>query len=87
MVDNMENFLVDLGFRNVRARHQNDELHIEVDRSMVDRFEDTHLQNIVLKRALEIGYKQVSVDLEGYGRGKANGIRNPVKNLKTLRSH
>ncbi len=72
MVDNMENFLQDLGFRNIRARHQNKTLKIEVSSSDIKQFFSDKLRKKVIRHAKELGYQYVTVDLEGYRQGSLN---------------
>ncbi len=74
MVDELENFMFDLGFRNIRARHQGSTLKIEVGPTHLKRFfeEETRVQ--VVKKAKSLGYKYVTVDLEGYRQGSLNEV-------------
>ncbi len=72
MVDAAENFLYDQGFRNIRARHQNKTLKIEVDPSQIARFFEEDVRQHILQQMKEIGYTYVTVDLEGYRRGSLN---------------
>ena len=72
MVDAAENYLSDLGFRNIRARHEKDSIRIEVSPSQIRLFGDDDLRMKVLTRMKELGYRYVSVDLEGYRQGSLN---------------
>ena len=72
MVDEAENFLADLGFRNIRARHEKNALRIEVSAHQIALFANEDLRLNVLRRMKEIGYQHVSVDLEGYRQGSLN---------------
>lgn len=74
MVDEMENFLRDLGFKNVRARHQNKTLKIEVIPVDIKRFFDDSVRNRIIEFAKKIGYTYVTVDLEGYRQGSMNEV-------------
>ena len=71
-VDKLENFLTDLGFRNIRARHIGNSVRIEVDPSMVNRLKNPDLLKKVTRYALNLGYDSVSVDPDGYRRGSLN---------------
>jgi uncharacterized protein len=72
MVDAAENFLSDLGFKNIRARHEKDSIRIEVSPSQIKLFTDDNLRMKVLTRMKELGYHYISLDLEGYRQGSLN---------------
>jgi len=72
MVDRAENFLSDLGFHNIRARHTGNTLKIEVSPEDINRFFDPALREKVIRGGKKIGYTYVTVDLEGYRRGSMN---------------
>ncbi len=72
MVDAAENFLSDLGFKNIRARHEKNSIRIEVSPSQIRLFADDSLRMRVLTRMKELGYQYVSLDLEGYRQGSLN---------------
>ena len=74
MVDELENYLFDLGFRNIRARHQNTTLKIEVSPAYIRRFFEDDTRQKVLAKAKAIGYKYVTIDLEGYRQGSLNEV-------------
>lgn len=77
MVDEAENFLYDLGFRNIRARHEKNTLRIEVSASQISRFADDELRREVVRRMKQIGYQYVALDLEGYRQGSLNETPEP----------
>lgn len=72
MVDAAENFLADLGFKNIRARHEKDSIRIEVSPSQIKLFTDDILRQKVLTKMKELGYHYISLDLEGYRQGSLN---------------
>ncbi|NOY36112.1 MAG: ATP-dependent sacrificial sulfur transferase LarE [Chlorobi bacterium] len=72
MVDEMENLLADLGFRNIRARHMGNALKIEVDQTLISGLLEPETRKIVTEKAKLLGFKTVSVDMEGYRRGSLN---------------
>ena len=74
MVDSMENFLQDLGFRNIRARHHNNTLKIEVSSSDIGYFLSEDLRKKVIGQAKKLGYRYVTLDLEGYRQGSLNAV-------------
>ena len=85
MVDAAENFLSDLGFRNIRARHEKNSLRIEVSPSQIKLFADDAVREKVLEAMKSIGYRYVSLDLEGYRQGSLNEAVKTVADPATLR--
>lgn len=74
IVDEIENYLYDLGFRSIRARHQKNTLKIEVLPSQIAKFFQEDVRLNVLNKAKGLGYKYVTVDLEGYRQGSMNEV-------------
>lgn len=72
MVDKAEQFLLDLGFRQVRVRHHGGLARIEVDDTDFNRFADNQIRNKVYLRYKELGFIHVSLDLKGYRTGSMN---------------
>lgn len=78
MVDAAENYLADLGFSHIRARHEKNTLRIEIDPSQIKLIADDNLRLGLVAKMKELGYHYVSIDLEGYRQGSMN---EPVKML------
>jgi uncharacterized protein len=72
MVDQAENYLTDLGFRYIRARHKDNSIKIEVDPGQVSLLMESATRDKVEKFMRSIGYEEISIDPEGYRRGKLN---------------
>ena len=72
MVDEAEQFLRELGFRQVRVRHHGDIARIEVEADELPRLLDPGLRKQIAERFKEIGYLYVTVDIEGYRTGSMN---------------
>ncbi|MFC2115696.1 ATP-dependent sacrificial sulfur transferase LarE [Bacteroidota bacterium] len=72
MVDEAENFLTDLGFRYIRARHKGSSVKIEVDPKQVSRLMEATTWEKVENHLKSLGYEEVSIDSEGYRQGKLN---------------
>ncbi len=72
MIDEMENYLYDIGFHYVRARYNNKTLKIEVSSQDVNRFFENEVRLNVIEKAKLIGFAIVTVDLEGYRQGSMN---------------
>ncbi len=72
MVDKAEQFLLDLGFRQVRVRHHGDLARIEVGPQERGRFFEDELMEKVYTEFKKIGFTYVSLDLKGYRTGSMN---------------
>ncbi|MBA7556999.1 hypothetical protein ES705_49727 [subsurface metagenome] len=72
MVDMAEAFLSDLGFRNIRARHTGRAVRIEVDPDQVSQILDTGMKDRIETYLKSIGYEEITIDPDGYRRGKLN---------------
>jgi len=71
MVERAEEYMHDLGFKVVRVRyHYPDIARIEVLKESLKSLLDKQVIDSVVKRFKEIGFKRVSVDIEGYDCGK-----------------
>lgn len=76
MIEQAENLLRDLGFRDVRVRHhelRNGQLaRIEVGVAELPKLLENDAAGNVSSELKKIGYTQVTVDLQGYRRGSLN---------------
>ena len=72
MVDAAENFLTDLGFNNIRARHEKNTIRIEIAPAQIKKLADDQLRLQIVAKMKELGYHYVSIDLEGYRQGSLN---------------
>jgi uncharacterized protein len=73
-VEQAEIFLMDMGIRQLRVRHHGEIARIEVPQEDTDII----LQNReeIVKRLKELGYKYVTMDLQGYRTGSMNEVLN-----------
>jgi uncharacterized protein len=83
MVDKAEDFLLSMGFRQVRVRHHDTIARIEVSKDEIVRLFYNGTSETISKRLKEIGFKYITVDLEGYRTGSMN-LALPSKNVKSL---
>jgi uncharacterized protein len=74
MVERAEQFLMDLGFRQIRVRHHEDIARIEVNTEERDKFFDIKIMDKVANELKSIGFKYVTLDLLGYRTGSMNEI-------------
>lgn len=72
MVDRAEQYLLDLGFRQVRVRHHGDIARIEVAHEERSRFFDEGLSDRIHAKLKELGFRYVALDLRGYRTGSMN---------------
>ena len=70
-----EDFLLAHGFRQVRVRAHGDLARVECDPSEIHRLMESPLREALVARLLELGFRQVTVDLEGYRMGSLNPKR------------
>lgn len=71
-VEQAEDFLIGLGFRQLRVRHMGGSARIELPREDLPRFYKDNLFEPVRQRFLEIGFQKVTVDPEGFRSGRLN---------------
>lgn len=74
MVDKSEQFLLDLGFNQVRVRHHGDLARIEVGAHERRRFFQEDLMEHVYNELKKIGFTYVSLDMKGYRTGSMNEV-------------
>lgn len=74
VVDKMEQFLLDLGFRQVRVRHHGDIARIEVSAEERCKFFDTDLMDVIDEKFKHCGFAYVALDLKGYRTGSMNEV-------------
>jgi len=83
MVDKAEDFLLSMGFRQVRVRHYDEMARIEVSKEEIKKLFNNGTSEKISKRLKEIGFKYITVDLEGYRTGSMN-LTLPAKNAQSL---
>lgn len=72
MVDKAEMKLKELGFRQVRVRHHGDIARVEVAETEMSRALDVTMARRVSEELKALGFKYVTLDLEGYRTGSLN---------------
>jgi uncharacterized protein len=72
IVDKAEQYLLDLGFKQVRVRYHDEIARIEVSSDERKKFFDEDLMDKVYKEFKEIGFNYVTLDLKGYRTGSMN---------------
>lgn len=72
MVDKAEQYLLDLGFKQVRVRFHGDIARIEVNKEDFTFITQPQLRNCIYETFREIGFKYTCLDLMGYRTGSMN---------------
>ncbi|NWG01362.1 MAG: ATP-dependent sacrificial sulfur transferase LarE [Syntrophaceae bacterium] len=74
MVDQAEDFLFGLGFKQVRVRHYGNLARIEVLTEEMNRLMNGSLREKVVNHLRKIGYTYVTLDLQGFRSGSMNEV-------------
>jgi uncharacterized protein len=74
MVDQAEQFLLDMGIRQVRVRHHGEIARIEVSPEERKQFFDIEVMDKIGERFKEIGFTYVTLDMLGYRTGSMNEV-------------
>lgn len=72
MIEQAEDFLIALGFTQLRVRHYGESARIELPSEDLPRFYKENLFEPTRQQFLEIGFNQVTVDPEGFRSGRLN---------------
>lgn len=76
-----EQYLMDIGFRQVRVRYEGNTARIEVSPEERMKFFDVDLLDKVGKKFKEIGFAYSTMDLLGYRTGSMNEVIKKIKKL------
>ncbi len=74
MVNEAEEFLIGLGFKQVRVRHYKELARIELYPDEICRLMEEPLREKVVNHLKKIGYKYVTLDLQGFRSGSMNEV-------------
>jgi len=74
MIDKAENFLISLGFKQVRVRHYKNMARIEILQEEMGRLMDGSLREKVVNYLKGIGYHYITLDLQGFRSGSMNEV-------------
>jgi uncharacterized protein len=84
-IDQAERFLRERGFQPLRVRyHRGDMARIEVPPDALPKFLDPAFRREVVSKLKALGFKYVSLDLEGFRSGSMNAVL-PAESLQILR--
>jgi len=74
MVDEAEDFLFGLGFKQVRVRHYGNLARIEILNEEMSRLMNGSLREKVVSHLKGIGYRYITLDLQGFRSGSMNEV-------------
>jgi len=74
MVAEAEDYLFGLGFKQVRVRHYGSLARIEILKEEMTRFIKGSLREEVVSHLRDVGYKYVTLDLQGFRSGSMNEV-------------
>lgn len=82
-VERGEECLRALGFKQVRLRHHGELARIEIDPTELPRALETEMADRIVRSIKPLGFRYVSLDLEGYRMGSLNEVlqihRDPIR--------
>lgn len=81
-VERAEAFLKQLGFSQVRVRYHGSLARIELEKTEILRLLQSNIRKQVDNYIKSLGFKKVTVDLEGYRRGSLNSLSQSQRNGK-----
>jgi uncharacterized protein len=73
-VDRGEDILREMGFREFRVRHHDSLVRLEISRAELPRALQLEVINELARRFRELGFKYVTLDLEGHRSGSMNEV-------------
>src|SRR4051812_46011339 len=71
-IERAEQVLHDLGFRICRVRHHDELARVEIARDEMPRALDADISRAIVRELKGLGYRYVSLDLQGYRTGSLN---------------
>ena len=82
MIDQSEQFLLDLGFHQVRVRFHGNLARIEVDEQGFTLLIDQAMRAKIYGKLKEIGFTYITIDIKGYQMGSMNATLPPPNQAK-----
>ena len=80
MVDMAEQFLISMGFKQIRVRiHGENMARIEVEPDDIEKITKQETKNKIIVEFKKLGFKYITVDLQGYRTGSMNEIIKDIK--------
>ena len=79
MVEQGEDALRELGFRQFRVRHHGDIVRLEISREELPRAMTPEMAGTFTSIFKKLGFKFVTLDLEGFRSGSMNALLTPAE--------
>lgn len=73
-IEEAENFLEDVGFKEIRVRHHGEIARVEVNKGQISRLASPGVREQVVSKLKSLGFKHIAVDLAGYSTGSLNPL-------------
>ncbi len=73
-IEKAEEYLKSLNFCWIRVRHHDEIVRIEVGKNEIDRFFSKQIRDKVVKKFKQLGFRYVTLDIEGYRTGSMNEV-------------
>ena len=87
MIERAEDLLLSLGFTELRVRHHGDIARIELKKSDMPRILTESVSSTIQEQFKQIGFKYVTLDLEGFRSGSLNeGLIETTQDKRPLQS-
>jgi pyridinium-3,5-biscarboxylic acid mononucleotide sulfurtransferase len=80
-IDRGEEILRELGFREFRVRHHDQLVRLEISPAEMDRVLRRELVDELARRFRELGFKYVTLDLQGFRSGSMNEVLTGIQDL------
>lgn len=74
LVEAAENFIIGLGFKNVRVRMYDKLVRIEVDKEKIRKILSVGMAEKITKKLKTLGFKYITLDLDGFRSGSMNEV-------------
>ncbi len=71
-IEESENYLIELGFRQFRVRMHGEIARVEVDKKEIEKFFVGNTMEKVNNKLKELGFNYVTLDMSGYKMGSMN---------------
>jgi len=85
-IESGEEILSGMGFKQFRVRHHGDTVRLEIAREEMERVLSLEMLDRIAAALKKLGYKYVTLDLEGYRSGSMNAVL-PASEIRRAASH
>jgi len=74
-IENAEDFLRSLGFRQIRVRYHYPIARIEIEKEEIPKIFQSNIMEKIIKKIKKIGFEYITLDLEGYRSGSMDELK------------